>query len=148
MQAEHQTHTGSEVLVEHRHVCALFEGPEAAYSVLAPFVAEGLRQGDRIVYLTERPESLPDRLQLGPAGSAASDSGQLDIRAWAQTYLAGGSFVGSRTLDDVRRALGEGAGMGYPRTRLIGEMEWAQDEVVGTDELVTYESGIDGLLGR
>jgi AcrR family transcriptional regulator len=148
MQAELQVHIGSEALHEQRHVCALFDGPEAAYSVLAPFVTEGLHQGDRVVYLTERPETLPDRLDLGPAGSTATDSGQLDIRGWAQTYLADGSFVGSRMLNDVHRALGEGIGLGYPRTRLVGEMEWAQDEVVGIDELVAYESGIDDLLGR
>src|SRR5438270_13617542 len=124
MEAQFQVHIGSETLHEHRHVCALFEGPEAAYSVLAPFVAEGLHQGDRVVYLTERPESLPDRLDLGPAGSTATDSGQLNIRGWAQTYLADGNFVGSRMLNDVHRALGEGVGLGYPRTRLVGEMEW------------------------
>jgi AcrR family transcriptional regulator len=145
---QRQTHLGAELLAEHRHICALFEGPDAAYSVLGPFVKEGLSLGDRIVYLTESPDALPDRLGLGADAARAADSGQLDVRAWAQTYLAGGTFVGSRMLADVREALREGAEVGYPATRLVGEMEWAQEGVAGVEELATYEAGIDAILGR
>jgi len=143
-----ETHLGSETLVEYRHICALFAGPEAAYSVLAPFVQEGLAVGERIVYLTESPDTLPGRLGLDTDAAAAVDSGQLDIRAWAQTYLADGRFVGPRMLAQVRDGLREGLHLGYPATRWIGEMEWAQAGVSGVEELAAYEAGIDAILGR
>src|SRR5439155_13027279 len=54
----------------------------------------------------------------------------------------------SRMLAYVRQALREGTNLGYPATRLIGEMEWAQGDVCSLRDLVTYESGIDAILGR
>ncbi|TME30266.1 MAG: TetR family transcriptional regulator [Chloroflexi bacterium] len=149
MHAPHrQIHLGSESLLDAAHICALFDGPDAAYSVLAPFVREGLAAGDRIVYLTETPDTLPDRLGLGTDAAGAVSSGQLDIRAWSETYLVGGRFVGSHMLAEVRESLRRGSPLGYPATRLIGEMEWAQEGVAGVEELATYESGIDAILGR
>ena len=144
---QRQIHLGSEALADARHICALFDGPEDAYSVVLPFVAEGLNDGDRVIYLTENPEQLRGRLRphLDPA---RTDSGQLDFRPWAQTYLVDGTFIGSRMLAYVRQALGEGTDLGYPATRLIGEMEWAQGDVCSLRDLVTYESGIDAILGR
>ena len=144
----HPVHLGSELLVDARHICALFEGPEAAYSVLALFVQEGLAAGERIVYLTERPDTLPDRLGMRTDAARAMSSGQLEIRTWADTYLVGGRFVGSRMLAEIRESLRTGSGLGFPATRLIGEMEWAQEGVAGVEELATYESGIDVILGR
>ena len=103
MHAPHrQIHLGSESLLDAAHICALFDGPDAAYSVLAPFVQEGLAAGDRIVYLTETPDTLPDRLGLGTDAAGAVSSDQLDIRAWSETYLVGGRFVGSHMLAEVR----------------------------------------------
>jgi AcrR family transcriptional regulator len=149
MQTQHrQMHLGSELLAENRHICALFEGPEAAHAVLGSFVREGLGQGHRVVYLTENPYTLGDRLGLETDGARGADSGQLEVRPWATTYLADGRFVGSRMLAHVRELLREGSGLGYPVTRLIGEMEWAQDEIADVEELVAYEAGIDALLGR
>jgi AcrR family transcriptional regulator len=48
----------------------------------------------------------------------------------------------------LRSVLREGTAPGDPGTRLIGEMEWAQDELPGVDELAAYESGIDAILGH
>src|SRR5437762_822738 len=142
-----QMHLGSEPLANIRHVCALFDGPEAAYSALLPFVAEGIAVGNRIVYLTEKPETFNDRLSPHIA-SATVARDQLEIRPWAQTYLAEGRFIGSRMLSYIRDALRESSDLGYPFTRLIGEMEWAQDGVSGVEELTVYETGVEAVLGR
>ena len=48
----------------------------------------------------------------------------------------------------IRESLRESVSLGYSGTRLIGDMEWAQDDVPGVGELVAYESDVDALLWR
>jgi AcrR family transcriptional regulator len=131
-----------------RHVCALFDGPDVARGILRDFVREGLEQGDWIIHVVEEPASYLRSVADDVALTTAAESGQLDVRSWNEAYLADGRFSGSRMLGYVRRSLQEGAARGYAATRLIGEMEWARDDVPGVNELEAYESEVDSILGR
>jgi AcrR family transcriptional regulator len=131
-----------------RHVCALFEGVEEANSVLVPFMREGLDRGDQVVHLVEDRDIYSDGLngQLPIAGPV--ESGQLKIETWDRAYLLDGRFNASKMLTYLRQSLRESVRLGYSGTRLIGDMEWAQDSVPGVEELVAYESAVDGILWR
>jgi AcrR family transcriptional regulator len=137
-----------EDLAGDRHICGLFDGPDEAAAIVWPFILEGLEQGDRVIHVVEDPDAYRARLPAGVDVTAAMLSGQLDLRAWSQSYLADGRFNCSRMLGYIRRSLREGLALGYPATRLVGDMAWAADDVPGADELVAYESGVDGILGR
>jgi AcrR family transcriptional regulator len=138
---------GGHDLAETRHVCGLFDGPDETADVLTPFIREGLEQGDRVIHIVQRTEPYQGRYP-GADFSAALESGQLQVRTWDETYLSEGGFVASRMLGSVGRFLREGRRAGYPATRLIGEMEWALEDVAGADHLVGYERQVDSLLGR
>ena len=137
-------------LGEHRHVVALFEGPEEADELLVPFIADGLRRGDRVVNILDpavRDAHLARLKAAGIAVTAATASGQLDVRTWNEAYLRGGRFDRSAHLDYMRKTLQEGHDLGFPMTRLIGSTEWASDPTTLRD-LLHYELRLDAMLRR
>ena len=117
-------------------------------SVLVPFMREGLDRGDQVVHLVEDREVYRDGLNRQIPIAEAVDSGQLRIEGWDEAYLRDGSFNASKMLIYLRESLRESVSLGYAGTRLIGDMEWAQDDVPGVGELVAYESDVDALLWR
>ena len=139
---------GQADLGKERHICALFEGAEDAASVMVPFVVEALDRGDRVIHLVGSRRAYLRRLSSEIDVTAVVESGQLDVRSWQTSYLSNGLFSGSRMLTYVRRTLREGQSIGFPATRLIGDMEWARDRLPGVGELVQYESGLDAILAR
>jgi AcrR family transcriptional regulator len=139
---------GSGELRQRRHVCGLFEGPEDSYRTLLPFIADGLQRGERALHIVDpavRPAHLERLAAAGIDVEGALESGQLEVATWDGAYLRTGRFDGADMVAFVRDALEAGRGMGYPRTRAIGYMEWAlADLPVG--ELLAYESEIDAAL--
>ena len=57
-----QPRLGDEYLGDSRHICALFDGPDAESKALFPFVVDGLQFGDRVVWLSEDRQDTHDRL--------------------------------------------------------------------------------------
>jgi len=137
-----------EDLGDHRHVCALADGPSDTYEVLLPFILDGFARGDRAFHLID-PEARAAHVErLAAAGvdvMMAVESRQLEIVTWTDSYLNGGRFDRSRQLDLIRRTLGEGPALGFPVTRTIGTMEWQHDREPD-DDLLWYESHLSQLL--
>jgi len=135
-------------LGDHRHVCALVDGPSDAYEILLPFILDGFAAGDRAFHLVD-PEARAAHLErLAGAGidvTAAMASRQLEIATWTDSYLMGGRFDRSGQLGRIRQVLAEGPALGFPATRLIGTMEWRHDREPDTD-LLWYESRVSQLL--
>jgi AcrR family transcriptional regulator len=141
-------HLGDADLGGQRHVCGLFDGPDDAANALVPFILEGLERGERVVHVVEERQAYLGRLADRTDISAALESGQLDIRSWAESYVSGGAFGAARMLAYMRRSLRQARWLGFPGTRLIGDMEWAQDGVPGVDELLAYEREVDAIATR
>lgn len=130
-----------------RHVCGLFDGPDEAASVLDRFVVEGLVTGERVIHVVESPAAYLERLSGMIDVSRAVEAGQLDVRSWEGSYLAGGVFSAPRMLAYIRRSLRVGQSLGFTATRLIGDMGWAQDGAA-EDEIITYENEVGAILSR
>jgi AcrR family transcriptional regulator len=139
---------GDEELGDSRHVCGLFEGAEQGRRAVLPMLLDGLRSGDRVVYLTKDPATIRDTLARELDVAPLERSRHLDIRPWTAAYLQGARFSGSRMLGLLRSIFHDGPTDGFAASRVVGEMEWAQDGVPGVEELVTYERGIDALIGH
>jgi AcrR family transcriptional regulator len=135
-------------LADHRHVCALVDGPDDAYELLTPFILDGFERGDRALHLVD-PDVLDAHLaRLADAGidvPAASASHQLDVRTWTDSSRLGGRFDRPAQIALLRRACAEGRQLGYPMTRVVGMMEWAIQDVTA-DDLLRYEVGLNGVL--
>jgi AcrR family transcriptional regulator len=139
---------GGQDLAPSRHVCGLFEGPDAALDVVAPFVLEGLAQAERIFCLVQAPDAFRGRLAGKRGLASVVDAQRVEVRTWSDSYLPDGRFSATRTLAYLRVSLRDGSAHDYRGTRLIGEMAWGQDDVPDVDELIAYESGVDAILGR
>ena len=135
---------GDEALNGARHICALFDGPDIARAVLMPFLLDGLLNGERLVYLTGEPDAV--RAAFGAAAAAAAVSGSIEIRPWSDSYLSEPRFGAVRMLGFLRKLLRAGSTRGRDPARLVGEMEWAREDLPGVDELVTYEAGVDAIV--
>jgi AcrR family transcriptional regulator len=139
-----------EDLHDHRHVSALVDGPDDAYRLLIPFVADGLEQGDRAVHLVDPRDREAHLSRLAASGidvATAVASHQLDVRTWTESYLRDGRFDRPAQVALLRQVFAEGRALGYPSTRAIGMMEWALDGAE-PDDLVRYEVAVGELLGK
>jgi AcrR family transcriptional regulator len=137
-----------EDLHDHRHVCALGNGPDDLFASLMPFIVEGFEQGDRAVHIVDpalRDAHLERLREAGIDVLAATASRQLDLQTSDDAYMKGGRFDRAAQLSLVRRILDEGRELGFPQTRLIGTMEWALDDETVAD-LLRYEARVDELL--
>src|ERR1700745_3302042 len=81
------------VLRAQRHVCAFFHNPDEEYRVLLPFIKEGFGRGEKAFHIVD-PKLRNEHLQrLASAGidvAAVEQSGQLELRNWADAYLRDG----------------------------------------------------------
>jgi methanogenic corrinoid protein MtbC1 len=130
----------------HHHLCAFFHSPEERYRVLSPFVKEGIDRREKAIHVVDparRTEHL-GRLSAGGIDvTRAEESGQLEVRGWDEVYLRGGHFDQDAMLAFVGRTLAEAREQGFPRARVIGEMEWALEDRPGVQDLVRYEARVN-----
>jgi AcrR family transcriptional regulator len=140
---------GSE-LRDHRHICALVDGPVERDPALMAFVLEGLAEGERAFHIVD-PEGRTAYLAALQANGVDVDatmaSQQLEVRTWMESYLRGGRFDRIAQLAFIRQALADGRNRGFPLTRLVATMEWSIDAGVDS-ELLIYEARINELLRR
>jgi hypothetical protein len=73
-----------------RHICAFFNNHDDEYRVLLPFIKDGLECGEKAVHTID-PQRCNEHLgRLAKAGIdvvAARETGQFELRSWADTHL-------------------------------------------------------------
>jgi MEDS: MEthanogen/methylotroph, DcmR Sensory domain len=128
------------VLGAQRHVCAFFHSPD-----------EGFECGQKAFHIVD-PKLRERHLQrLASAGidvDTGVQSGQFELRNWADAYLRDGHFDQDRMLALIQEVLESGRQQGFPLTRLVAHMEWALEDRPGVDDLVEYETRLNYILPR
>ena len=133
---------GGDDLRIQRHVCALLDGPTDAETML-PFILEGFAQGERAVHFVDdrrRAAHLESLERAGVDTESALDDGSLRVETWSDTYLRGGRFDPTSMVALIRSTMADGRALGFARTRLIGYMEWALEDVPGVRRVIDFES--------
>ncbi len=141
-------HLGPVDVAKWRHVCGIFEGPADADRMVVPFVTEAIERGELVVHIVADREAYLRTMPDPARAATAAGSGQLDVRTWEATYMAGGRFAAVQMRSIVRRALREGRALGFKGVRLIGDMAWAAAGAPGVEELIEYETSLDALVAR
>jgi hypothetical protein len=139
------------VLGAQRHVCAFFNNPDEEYRVLLPFIKEGFACGQKAFHIVDpklREEHLRRLASAAIDVAAAEQSGQFELRNWADAYLRDGHFDQDRMLALIQEVLELGRRQGFPLTRLVAHMEWALEDRPGVDDLVEYETRLNYILPR
>jgi DcmR-like sensory protein len=134
-----------------RHICAFFHSPDEEYRVLQPFIKEGFERGEKAFHIVDpklREEHLRRLESAGIDVAAAEQSGQFELRNWADAYLRDGHFEQDKMLALIHEVLEGGRQQGFPLTRLVAHMEWALEDRPGVNDLVEYETRLNYLLPR
>lgn len=133
------------------HVCAFFGSRDDEYRLLAPFYAETLDWGEKLLHVIDS-ALMADHLQRleqhGIPARARQEAGQFAVYTWEQTYLADGRFDQEKMLTAVQGVIDGARASGYPRTRIMGNMNWALDGPPGSEQLIEYEVRVNEVLAR
>jgi hypothetical protein len=123
-------------LGEARHVCAFFNSDEEEYRVLLPFIKDGFECGDKAVHFVsadQRRDHLQRLAAVGIDPTAAQQSGQLELRTDAETYLRGGQFDQDRMLEVFEQLASGNAKGGFRLSRIVCHMDWAAESRIACE---------------
>src|SRR3979411_1946055 len=136
---------GSELGAQ-RHICAFFHSADEEYHVVLPFIKDGFECGHKALHIVNPKLRNNHRQRLASAGidvPAAAQSGQFELRNWADAYLRDGCFDQDRMLALIPELLEGGREQGFALTRMVAHMEWALEKQPGVDDLVEYEARVN-----
>src|SRR5947209_10893535 len=138
-------------LGENRHICAFFNGMDEHYRVLRSFITDGFENGDREFHLVD-PKRREDHLErLADAGidvDEAMASGQLEVHPWEDGPLHGERFDQDTWLEGFEDVLRAGPASGYAKTRFLAQMEWALVDLPGIDDMIEFETRVNGVVPK
>lgn len=132
------------------HACLTFSDSDERLDLLAAFVRDGVRRGEKVLCWTDSID--PPRLAAALAARAlrpgpALRRGQLSIAPVA-TALLGRAWVNAAAMIDTLAARkGQAARDGYRGLRVVADMGWATRPVATGDELIAFETGVGRLFG-
>ncbi|MES2594199.1 MAG: MEDS domain-containing protein [Verrucomicrobiota bacterium] len=126
------------------HHAALFYRTRAEqFAVMVPFVAIGLKRGERCLYIAEDNSVALVIAELEKGGvdvSAAQKSGALTISTKSHTYLRHGIFEPEKMASGLADEVQEALRLGYTGLRASGEMAWALSHPTALAQLSDYET--------
>jgi len=140
---------GDMELLSCAHSCSFYETDEQRQALLRAFVAQGLRQQEKVVLITDELTESATVSHLDLVGIDLQSNiapGQLRTLTTLQTFLHQGYFNPPTMLAwlqmETRRAEAEG----YSALRVVAEMTWALRRVEGSERLIEYETELNAFL--
>ncbi len=131
------------------HACVTFSDGEERLDIVAAFVLDGLRSGQRVLCLTQAlaPDALSTAMhRRGLPVDRAARHGQLTVLRSSEVFLAGGRFAADRTLAALSAHIDQAERQGYDGLRVASDMGWALGPVSGVERLMDYEGQVGRLL--
>jgi hypothetical protein len=126
------------------HICALYETEAEQLAVAAAYVADGLRNGERCLFVAKSADILGRfREALNGCGIDAdgmASRGALVEGTNADVHLAAGRFDSERMLRLLNDAVEAALNAGFTGLRTCGDMSWLLDEPEGSEQVVEYEA--------
>jgi hypothetical protein len=130
---------------EHFHACAFVVSRAEERSVIDPFLLEGMRQGQKGMYIVDPDERRTHEARL-LADAPSPDL--LEVTTWHEAHLKGGSFDQDRMIGALDDMIRSHSATGRPPMRLVGQMGWIFYQPPGIEQLVAYEASVNAVLSR
>lgn len=131
------------------HGCLTFSDSQERLDLLAAFVRDGLRQGQKVLCWTDAvdPEQLGRQL-VGRSvrTGGAVRRGQLRFATVESSLLAGRPADAQRMVDVLAEQLDLAGREGYPGLRVTADMCWATRPLTHPEELLTFEQEVGALF--
>jgi hypothetical protein len=139
-------------LDQYFHVCSFFNSRDEEYDVLTPFYREEFEGGENMLHIVA-PQNKNDHLERltakGVNAQQCVDCGQLTVLGWEDAYLNEGRFDQDRMLTAVQSLLDASKKAGFPRMRIMGNMNWAlSGPIPGSEQVIEYEARVNEVLTR
>ena len=129
----------------HFHACAFVTEPSEEREVIDPFFVEGMRRGEKGVYIVD-PEHRAEHERRLRASAPCPEL--MEVTTWNEAHLKGGSFDQDRMMAALDALIRDHAATGRPPMRLVGQMGWVFAEPPGIEQLVSYEASVNEVLNR
>ena len=142
--SEREIRFGGTVLDGNRHLCAFFHSEEEEFRAVLPFMADGMAEGDYVVYIVNADKIEEHRSRLTDGGidvETAEQRGQLKVIGWPPKNR----IEQSQMIDDLLNAARD---HGYGRTRIVGDMDWASGNEFDDSELIALEARLHLIYSR
>jgi anti-anti-sigma regulatory factor len=131
------------------HACLTFSDSEERLDLVAAFVRDGLRLGQKVLCWTDAiPEGVlrTELTERGLPMAEATDAGRMSVATSAESFLSGGAFGSTRMISTLSGHIEQARREGYQGLRITSDMCWALRPVAGVEELMAYESRMTQLL--
>ena len=136
---------GLEELETCEHIALFYKDQEERFATVAPFIRQGIEQGERVMYvIDDLPKStILEELRGGEVDiDAALDAGQLTFHSLDETYLRSGRFDPDDMLEVYADAIEE-AKAEYPGLRVTANTNFILDEHATIEDFMAYESRVN-----
>src|SRR5262245_16749761 len=136
-------------LGEGDHACLTFSDSDERLDLVAAFVRDGLRQGQKVVCWTDAlaPERLVTELaSRAVRPGAAVRRGQLRVASAGESLTGAGRGVASGMVEVLAGELAQASDEGYPGLRVTADMCWATRPLATADELLAFETDVASLF--
>ena len=130
------------------HICAFFDSRKQKYEVLAPYLADGIANGDRIINVVDAGDREDHVRTLAAANvpvERAIRGGQYKLMTAEETYLQEGAVNLDGMLELLRGAL-ETAERDGTCIRTCGEMNWIGRSSLPPEEVMSYEARVNEFV--
>jgi len=128
------------------HICVFYRDSSALLETIAPYLVDGLRNGERC-FCAQKAAMVPRlRLALETLGvdtHQETKRGSLEIHTEEEVYFADGEFKPEAMMEMLDRSIDESLRQGYAGFRTAGEMSWAVSGCNSCDQLLEYERMVD-----
>lgn len=125
-----------------KHAALISARPATWRQVVFPFLAEGVRRGEKCLYLTSlhTPKAIIGLLaQEGVDMGQAMGQGNFCVLDAAQSYTPQGWFDPGATIARYAKIAEEALASGFTGLRAVGDMAWACYQASHWDRLEEYE---------
>ena len=130
------------------HICAFFDSSTEKHEVLAEYLGDSIRSGDRVIDVVEA-DARDDHVRgLSDAGvdlEAAVESGHLRLSTCEEIYYRDGRLDLEAVLDMLRDEL-ESAREEGTFVRTCGDMNWVARDPALRRRAIEYEARVNELL--
>jgi hypothetical protein len=130
------------------HGCGLYASEDERRAQMAPFVKEGLLNGQRLLYFLDKPT--PERIlgDFHAAGFSAQtllQSGQLQVLSASKLREARGGLDPQDVISRMAQSVEKAVAQGYAGLRILCDMTWALSSLLDSDRLVDFEIQLASL---
>ena len=131
------------------HICVFYRDETYLLETIAPYVAHGLRKGERCFCAPKLRMIQPLYTSLKHIGvdvQRETKRGALEIRTDDEVYLGGGTFTPGAMMQVLETSIADSVKQGFTGFRFAGEGSWAAGE--RENQLIKYEGMIDFAFAK